>query len=157
MKQVLTNKDQFVGMTMNKIVRLDEFYEDYKLYMFDDAVLIEKYSSYHYAYEVMDEYEVMNEAVNVNVNLDKIVFEYKNENSSGIKPHTIYNINSKKIDITPFGEALISNGIVTEDELMSFGNKKIDKEIERTKIERQRDIDECIAILAKYSICVNKD
>lgn len=154
MKQVLTNKDQFVGMTMNKIVRLDEFYEDYKLYMFDDAVLIEKYSSYHYTYETMDEYEVMNEAVNVNIDLDKIVFEYKNENSSGIKPHTIYNINSKKIDITPFGEALISNGIVTEDELMSFGNKKIDKEIERITIERQRDIDECIDILTKYGIAV---
>lgn len=154
MKQVLTNKDQFVGITMNKIVHLDGFYEDYKLYMFDDAVLIEKYSSYHYAYKVMDEYEVMNEAVNVNVDLDKIVFEYKNENSSSIKPHTIYNINSKKIDITPFGEALISNGIVTEDELMSFGNKKIDKEIERISIEKQRDINECIAILAKYGIAV---
>lgn len=154
MKQVLTNKDQFVGMTMNKIVHLDEFYEGYKLYMFDDAVLIEKYSDYHYTYGVMAEYEVINEAVNVNVDLDQIVFEYKDENSSSVKPHTIYNINSKKIDITPFGEALISNGIVTEDELRSFGNKKIDKEIERTKIERQRDIDECIAILAKYGIAV---
>lgn len=155
MKQILTNKDEFVGKKMNKIIKIDDDYDKFKLYMFDDAVLIEK-GDFYGDYSPIYKYEILRLAVYFEVHTDMLRFDYEDKNSYTSNAHEIYNITSTEIRVTSFGKDLIANNIVTEHELMIYANKKVAEEIERIKIKRQRDIDECIAILNKYGIVVNK-
>lgn len=149
MKKILTNKDQFVGRKMNEIITLDDYWQGYKLYMFDDAVLIEKYSTCD-GYSAMTEREILKGAINVSVKNDYI--DFRSDYGSEHRP--IWNIISAEIKITPFGEDLIKYGIVTEQELKVFGNEEFVRKTEEYKSYRQQDIDKCIAILAKYGINV---
>lgn len=152
MKKILTSKDEFVGRRMNEIICLDDYWQEYKLYMFNDAVLIEQRR--YDGYSAMSEYDILQESVNVNVELDKINFDYKNDCCHSYKGHTIYNVKAIKVTISPFGKDLIAKGIIAEYELMEYGTKEAKKQIEDIEVKRERDIDECIAILAKYGIDV---
>jgi len=150
MKKILTSKDEFVGRRMNEIICLDDYWQEYKLYMFNDAVLIEQRG--YDGYSAMSEYDILQESVNVNVELDKINFDYKDDSCHSYKGHIIYNVKAIKVTISPFGKDLIAKGIATEHELMEYGTKEVKKQIEDIEAKRQRDIDECVAILAKYGI-----
>lgn len=150
MKKILTSKDEFVGRRLNEIICLDDYWQEYKLYMFNDAVLIEERQ--YGDYSAMSEYDVLHEAVHVNLELDQINFNYKDSCSHSYKGHTIYNVKAIKVSISPFGKDLIAKGIIAEHELMEYGTKEAKKQIEDIEVKRQRDIDECVAILAKYGI-----
>lgn len=150
MKKILTSKDEFVGRRMNEIICLDDYWQEYKLYMFNDAVLIEQRR--YDGYSAMSEYDILQESVNVNVELDKISFDYKNDCCHSYNGHTIYNVKAIKVTISPFGKDLIAKGIFSEHALMEYGTKEAKKQIEDIEVKRERDIDECISILAKYGI-----
>ena len=125
MKKILKTKDQFVGKTMNKVVKLDDYCDDYKLYIFDDAVLIEKYSSYHGGYKAMSKWDIMQEVVNVDVCTDSLDFSYEDKDCHSSHSHQIYNIVSTNVNITSFGEDLIANDVITEHEIMVYANEEI--------------------------------
>ena len=149
MKQILKNKQEdFVGRTLLHFFEVND-YNHYKVYIFDDAVLVEK-QGYHYDYSVMSKRDVLNDAVYVNVRTDRINFDY--ENSSESRP--IYNIISTEIEITNFGKHLIDN-VFTEHELMVYANEEAARQTKDVEAHRQRHINECIAILSKYNIEVN--
>lgn len=150
MKKILTSKDEFVGRRMNEIIVLDDYWQEYKLYMFNDAVLIEQ--NKYDGYSAMSEYDVLQESVNVNVELDQINFDYADGSMRSYKGHTIYNVKAIKVTISPFGKDLIAKGIFSEHALMEYGTKEAKKQIEDIEVKRERDIDECIAILSRYGV-----